>query len=128
MGSTGAFLETGGFTEKKWTEIGKMHGVKIIKKTNANNADQSLPPFSNTPGTAYILLDKKGRFKQYRQYKEDRSIDFDVDNGRHNNENSLHIHYGRGDNAKTIVIARGGTIVNQKLYNRFKIFLKGVKP
>lgn len=127
MGSTGAFLKTGGFTEKNWTEVGKTHGVKILKKIHASKANQSLPPFSNTPGTAYILLDQNGKFKQYRQYKEDRSLDFDIDYGPHNNNTSLHIHYGRGRNAKTAIIAKSGSIIDRRLYNRFKVFLKGVK-
>ena len=126
MGSTGAFLVTGGFKEQGWKEAGSMFGIKILKKiAKTGKEKQSLPPFSNTPGTAYILLNPDGSFKQYRQYKEDRGIDFDIDYGKHGNEISLHIHRGRSGNFELIASKKQG-IVNQELYNKFKKFLKGI--
>lgn len=127
MGSTGAFLESGGFKTQGWKEAGKMFGIKILKKKIKGKERQSLPPFSNTPGTAYILLDPDGHFKQFRQYGEDRRPLFDIDYGKHGNEVSLHVHYKRGKNQEPDIIAsKEKGIINQKLYNKFKKFLKGV--
>lgn len=126
MGSTGAFLNSGGFGEQGWDEVGKMFGIKILQKRTVGKECQSLPPFSNTPGTAYVLLNPDGSFKQYRQYKEDRSIDFDIDYGKHAGKVSLHKHNGRGDHNPTIIASKEDGIVNKSLYNKFKKFLKGL--
>lgn len=82
MGSTGAFPKTGGFTEQNWQEAGTFHGIKIlIKKSSHEQPD--LPFWSNTPGTGYLLLNKNGTFKQYRQYGENCKAIFDLDYGEH---------------------------------------------
>lgn len=127
MGSTGAFLESGGFKSQGWEENGRMYSIKILKKKTKGKERQSLPPFSNTPGTAYILLNPDGSFKQFRQYGEDRKPLFDIDYGKHDGKVSLHIHYKRGkDHEPDIVASKEDGIVDKKLYNKYKKFLKGV--
>lgn len=130
MGSTGAYLETGGFKEQGWKEAGSMYGVKVLKKKIKGNEKQSLPPFSNTPGTAYILLSPDGGFKQFCQYGEDRRLEFVIDYGRHGGaEPTVHIHRyenGKRQDEPEIIASKEKGILNQALYNKFKKFLKGV--
>lgn len=130
MGSSGAFLKSGGFTEQKWREVGTFHGIKILVRKN-NGEKPSLPFYSNTPGTGYLLLNKDGTFKQFRQFGENRKPLFDLDLGKHGKQISLHIHNYANNNRNSdnpIVIAiKGKGIVNKKLYNKFKPLLKGVK-
>ena len=117
MGSTGAFLETGGFKWQGWEDTGeKLCGLKILKKQTSNpNESQSLPLYSNTPGMAYVLLDEDGNFKQMIQYGEDYKESFLL----HRWEN------GKRQKAEIIASKEEG-IVNQELYNKFKKFLKGI--
>ena len=131
MGSSGAFLESGGFTEQKWREVGTFHGIKVLQKSNSNiNKAPSLPPYSSTPGTGYLLL-VNGRFKQYRQFGENRKPVFDLDLGKHNGQISLHIHYfingNRNSDNPTIIAIKGEGIKNKVLYNKYKPLLKGIK-
>ena len=130
MGSTGAFLETGGFKWQGWEDTGeKLCGLRILKKTTSHpNERQSLPYLSNTPGTAYVQLDEDGNFRQMIQYGEDRRPEFELDYGPDNNVESLHIHrWVNGKRQKAEVIAsKEEGIVNQALYNKFKKFLKGI--
>ena len=129
MGSTGAFLKTGGFGEQGWEDTKKrIAGIKVLRKLTEGNEKQSLPPYSNTPGTAYILLNSDGSFNQYRQYGENRYMEFDVDYGKHGNEVSLHIHYhtDKVREEPDIIASKKRGIVDKKLYNKFKKFLKGV--
>lgn len=98
MGSSGAFFKSGGFTEQKWKETETFHGIKILQKTKTNdNKTPSLPPFSSTPGTGYLLL-SNGKIKQYRQFGENRKPVFDLDLGKHDEQFSLHLHYYKNGN------------------------------
>ena len=142
VGSSGAFLETGGFKEQGWEATGKKtHGIKVIKKIIISKKDkQSLPLFSNTPGTAYILLDENGKFNIFRQYGEDRKALFDIEYGEHQHVLSLHIHRFDADGIREIdpdiiaydknhivdnyMLRYHNVIVDEKLYNKYKKFLK----
>lgn len=129
MGSTGAYLKTGGFKEYGWEEAGSMYGIKVLKKKTKGNEKQSLPPYCNTPGTAYILLNSDGGFKQFCQYGEDRGLEYIIDYGLHGGEVSLHIHHyknGKRQGEPDIIASKEKGVVDRKLYNKFKKFLKGV--
>ena len=128
MGSSGAFLDSGGFSEYKWEEEGTFHGIKILVKKNANKKP-SLPFYSNTPGTGYLLLNGKGVFKQFRQFGENRKPIYDLEYNEHKHKLSLHLHYyANGRQKEPIIIALpNGKIINKKLYNKFKPLLKGIK-
>ena len=130
MGSTGAYLKTGGFKEYGWEEAGSMYGIKVLKKKTKGKEKQSLPPFSNTPGTAYVLLNPDGSFKQFCQYGEDRSLEFVRDYGRDGGKYpNLHIHRcknGQRQGEPEIIASKEKGILNQALYNKYKKFLKGV--
>ena len=132
MGSSGAFLNSGGFTEQKWQEVGTFRKIKILQKTNANqNKAPSLPPLSSTPGTGYLLLNKNGEFRQFRQFDENRKPVFDLDLGKHNNQISLLLHQYkngvRNSNNPIIIASKEEGIINKALYNKYKPLLKGVK-
>jgi hypothetical protein len=129
MGSTGAYLKEGGFKEYCWKETGNMYGVKILEKKTKGKEKQSLPPFSNTPGTAYVLLDSGGKFKQFCQYGENRRLEFIIDYGPHGGAESLHVHWYKNGNRQgdpEIIASKEGGVVNRALYNKYKKFLKGV--
>ena len=130
MGSTGAYLETGGFKWKGWEDTGeKLCDLRVLKKITTNsNETQALPFFSNTPGTAYVLLDEDGRFKQMIQYGENRKPALELNYGPDNNVESFHIHrWINGVRQKAEIIAsKKEGIVNMALYNKYKSFLKGI--
>ena len=131
MGSTGAFLKSGGFSVEGWEETGQtIYGLKVLKKKDMKpNEPPALPLFSNTPGTAYIILDHKGAFKQMMEYGENRRPILELDYGPDRNVMSLHIHEWKdGVRQKAKVIAMpGGKIVDNKLYNKYRKLLKGLK-
>lgn len=81
MGGRGGFLASGGFsTPAQWHSAGLLYGVKILER-NDSSARIGLPGLSNTPGTAYVVLNKEGKFHQFRQFKKDRAPQFDIDYG-----------------------------------------------
>lgn len=131
MGSRGSFLRTGGFTSMEWKTVGKIMGVKILRKKSAKkNVKGNLPFYSNTPGTAYILLDIDEKFSQYRQYNEDRTPAFDIDYGRHDSKKPyLHMHVYEGGRrlAPIPITNEEGDIINENLYEKYKGLLKGIK-
>ena len=78
MGSRGAFLPQGGFSEPlKYQEIGKIEGVKVLRFTLTGS--QKLPERANT-SSAYIGVDKRGNVKQLRVF-EKRFPALDIDFG-----------------------------------------------
>ncbi len=98
MGGRGDALQKGGFTSQNYHSVGTINGVKILEKINRRPREKNnLPIMSNTPSTAYILLDEDGKFLQYRKYGSDRRALYDIDYGRHNStEDWLHIHFFKG--------------------------------
>ena len=132
MGSTGAFLKTGGFNYRGWEETNNMvSGIKVLRKiVEKNNEKQSLPPRSNTPGTGYALFNSNGEFSQYRQYGEDRKPVFDIEYNEHKHVLSLHIHYyvnGVRQKEPHVIAYNKGDIRDKQLYNKYKKLLKGTE-
>ena len=127
MGSSGAFLKKGGFKEYNWIETGKKYGIKVLKRKGAKL--NSLPHFSNTPGTAYLKYHEDGVFSQYIEYDEKRQKSFVIDLGPHKGIKTLHAHFysdGKPDGF-SVIVDSNGTVVNSKLYNKYKKLFKGVK-
>ena len=107
MGGRGDYLQKGGFTAQNYHVVGCINNVKVLERVNLNSREKNnLPIMSNTPSTAYVLLDENGRFLQYRKYGSDRRALYDIDYGRHNSQDDwLHIHFfkgGRGANARSL--------------------------
>lgn len=93
MGSRGAFLSQGGFSEPlKYQEIGKIEGVKILEKKNS--ASNNLPERANT-AAAYIAYDQNGRPKQLRVFeKRFPVLDIDFSHSHHHSlaKDDFHVH------------------------------------
>ncbi|MBR5418708.1 hypothetical protein IK110_00420 [Candidatus Saccharibacteria bacterium] len=131
MGSNGSFdPETGRTLQKfEWNDTGKtLCGVMIIEKKNKNDSI-SLPTKSASPGSAYVMLNKDGLFKYYSEFGENQMIKLRLDYGVHKGRTSFHLHeYDENGNETTTVIAsREEGVINEKLYNKYKNFLKGIK-
>lgn len=106
MGGRGAFSSRGGFTKWEYRSTGEViAGTKVIEKIGSKSA--SLPQFSNTPNTMYILK-SNGRYTELGVYGPDRRIRKVIDiTHRHTNRTKhgikevlkkgvAHIHHIRG--------------------------------
>ena len=126
MGSTGSFLESGGFNAPaQWHTIDYIDGIKVIDPKDPKKRP-NLPARSNTPGTTYISLNKdEGRtFNQLRVYDEKRMPVFDIDYGIHGKDKYLHVHYFvDGKRQSEPLRLHPG----DDLYERYKRVFKGVK-
>lgn len=99
MGSRGFTLEK---ATPGWDTAGYIDGVKVLRRKGTNN--DTLPPFSNTPGTTYVRI-SDGRFKLLRVYDENRSPRYDIEYGPNHSQGSfLHLHRWR--NGKRVERAR----------------------
>ncbi|MCQ2571252.1 MAG: polymorphic toxin type 24 domain-containing protein [Candidatus Saccharibacteria bacterium] len=130
MGSNGSYDPETGRTLRKfeWEYTGStLCGIEIIKKKN-DKESISLPPKSATPGSAYVMLDKDGNFKHYAEYGENQKMKLRLDYGMHGGKKSFHVHeYDENGRETTTVIASNEEgIIDEKLYNKYKKFLKGL--
>lgn len=109
MGGRGAMLQQKASTRiPEYKCVGFINGIKVLENLNGKNT--WLPEMSNTPNTKYILKNKNGDFRKYREYDYSRRpiLDIELDS------KGLHIHYfkgdlgtrGRGDKGKTTETAR----------------------
>ena len=99
MGSRGAFLPQGGFSEPlKYQEIGKIGDVKVLRDPTAKK--QSLPQRANT-SSAYVGVDSRGVVKQLRVFeKRFPAIDIDFGHSHHCGlaKEDFHVHeYPNGE-------------------------------
>ena len=127
MGGRGAYSEgkASGFT---YETVGKIDGVKIINPTSKRDS-LKLPEESHTARNRYLILDKAGVFRQYREYNENHQVVFEI--GYHfesgmskGGESVLHVH----EYASPGVEHRGKArdITTDEIM-RYKSLLKGVK-
>ena len=130
MGSSGSYLKSGGFSSREWEQVGTINGIKVLKKIGTKKRSKgNLPFYSNTPGTAYILLNSDGKFSQFRQYGEDRMPEFDIDYGRHDSDKPYlhkHTYKGKVRSKPTPITKEDGDIIKKDLYEKYKGFLKGI--
>ncbi|MBQ8286791.1 MAG: hypothetical protein IJZ10_10920 [Thermoguttaceae bacterium] len=99
MGSRGAFLPQGGFSEPlKYQEIGKIEGVKVLGKKNS--ASNNLPERANT-AAAYVACDQNGQPKQLRVFERRfPALDIDFGHSHHHgmSKDDFHVHeYQNGE-------------------------------
>ena len=131
MGSNGSFDQETGKTLQKfdWKDTGStLCGIKIIKKKREGDS-VGLPTKSASPGSAYVMLDKDGKFKHYAEYGEDQIIRLRLDYGTHNSKRSFHLHrYDRGiaNGTITTIASHEKGIIDEELYNKYRRFLKGI--
>jgi hypothetical protein len=91
MGGRGAMLgKRPSERVPEYKTVGYIAGIKVLEPIKGHG---KLPEMSNTPNTKYILLDRKGDFKQLRTYDYSRHpvLDIEVE------KKVLHIHYYKGD-------------------------------
>ncbi len=109
--------------------VKRVLNVKVLRKKTGNSKEkQSLPFYSHTENTKYILEDKNGDFKQLREYVNHRACG-DLDFGVHNGKTTLHYHTfnNNGHETTLIIIDEGGEIENIKMYNIFKDIIERYK-
>ena len=77
MGSRGASAN-GSKIPSGWQLVDYFYGVPILRPTNPKQS-LSLPNKSNMPGVAYLLYDRKGKFKQLRIFGDNMQPVMDID-------------------------------------------------
>ena len=124
MGSRGHSLPDGGFTIKEWKSTGLLYGTKVLERVDTSSRT-GLPGMSNTPGTAYVAVNKEGNFHQFRQYGPDRNPLFDIDYGMDTpllgRERGIHIHeYVDG-------VRQPGRLLTEEEMAKYKKFFVGIE-
>lgn len=125
MGGRSGFLASGGFsTPDQWHSVGLLYGIKVLKR-NDPKSRTGLPGFSNTPGTAYVAVNKERRFHQLRQYGKDRRPLFDIDYGEDSpltgrGRRALHIHEYNSEGKRL-----GGRWLTDEEKRKYGKFFKG---
>lgn len=123
MGSSGSFLESGGFNAPtRCHTVDYVDGVKVLAPKDPK-ASISLPERSNTPGTAYVSYRKDGTFNQCVVFDANRMPVYEIDYGVHDHIKSLHVHfYPNGERSKKPIMLYPG----DELYEKYKKLFKGV--
>ena len=128
MGGRGTFA-SGKNVAFSYETVGKIAGVKVLQPKN-REASLRLPEEAHS-SKAYVLFDKGGTFRQYREYNNRHEIILEI--GYHN-EPALgrgkilhaHIHLTPGivnhGEAQKIKLVPGNP-----LYEKYKYLFKGVK-
>ncbi len=127
MGGRGTFA-SGNNVAYTYKTVGKINGVKVLQPQNSNNA-LKLPEESHS-STAYLLLDKTGVFRQYREYNDRHEVVLEI--GYHNEpvlgqDKILHAHIHA---TPGIINHRSAQKIRlfpgDPLYEKYKHLFKGV--
>ena len=127
MGGRGTFA-SGNNVAYTYKTVGKINGVKVLQPQNSNNA-LKLPEESHS-STAYLLLDKNGVFRQYREYNDRHEVVLEI--GYHNEpvlgqDKILHAHIHA---TPGIINHRSAQKIRlfpgDPLYEKYKHLFKGV--
>ena len=85
-----------------------------------------MPGLSNTLGTAYISVNKEGKFHQLRQYRDDRTPRFDIDYGIDapltGSDGAIHIHEYDGEEKRL-----EGRWLSRAEYKRYRKYFREVE-
>lgn len=100
MGGSKKYIDTGGFEEQTYKQIGTTsNDIKIVKKIGEDNSNT--PMFSNTPYTMYAVLNSEDNIlKQISIYggKDGRQKIKDIDYGHeHTNINGNGMHFAKNE-------------------------------
>lgn len=93
MGGKGTY-SLGKSPDYIYETVGKIDGVKVLEPIDKTKTFK-LPEESHTAGNHYVLLNKGGIFRQYREYDNDHQLVFEI--GYHpepklGKGNVLHVH------------------------------------
>ena len=124
MGGRGTFAR-GNVVSYAYETVGKIDGVKVLQKLD-KRASAGLPEEAHS-SSAYILLNKDGVFRMYREYDDNHYLRFEI--AYHPEKNIdpfrkpvLHIHEYKPDNFSDR-IARPLT---KQEYEKYKKYFKGL--
>ena len=125
MGGRGTFA-AGKTVAYTYETAGKIEGVKVLQKLD-KKASGGLPEEAHS-SLAYILLNKNGTFKMYREYDKNHYLRFEI--GYHPEKNIdpsrkpvLHIHEYKPDDFSN----RTPRALTDAEYKKYKKFFKGVE-
>lgn len=124
MGGRGTFA-AGNPVAYRYETVGTIEGVKVLQKSD-KTASGGLPEEAHS-SSAYIMLNKNGQFRMYREYDINHYLRFeiayhpekDIDPSR---KPVLHVHeYMSGDFSN-----RQARPLTQSEYEKYKKYFKGV--
>ncbi len=124
MGGRGTFA-AGNSVAYRYETVGEINGVKILQKLD-KNASGGLPEEAHS-SSAYILLNKNGQFRMYREYDSNHYLRFeiayhpekDIDSSR---KPVLHVHEYQPDDFSS----RQPRPLTKLEYEKYKKYFKGV--
>ncbi|MCM1277336.1 MAG: hypothetical protein NC299_18585 [Lachnospiraceae bacterium] len=124
MGGRGTYA-AGNNVAYTYKTVGMVEGVKVLQKVD-NKASHGLPEESHS-SSAYIMLNKDGDFRMYREYDENHYLRFEID---YHPEKSidplrkpvLHVHEYNPDDFTN----RKPRPLTQEEYNKYKKYFKGL--
>lgn len=129
MGGRGTYA-AGKEVSYTYETVGKIDDVKILQPIDKSKSFK-LPEESHTGSNRYVLLNKDGVFRQYREYNDRHEVVLEI--GYHHEAglgegDVLHIHIHKKPGVQyhtdTTTIKRRLTVEE---YEKYKKFLKGVK-
>ena len=124
MGGRGTFA-SGRLVPYRYETVGSIQGVKVLEKLD-KRASRGLPEEAHG-SPAYLLLNKEGEFRMYREYDENHHLRFeiayhpekDIDASR---KPVLHVHeYKAGDFS-----SRTTRPLTSEEYEKYKKFFRGL--
>lgn len=124
MGGRGTYA-VGNNVAYRYETVGKIDGVKILQKLD-KNASGGLPEEAHA-SSAYIMLNKDGQFRMYREYDSNRYLRFEIAYHPEKSIDSsrkpvLHVHeYQPGDFSNRQVRR-----LTKSEYEKYRKYFKGV--
>lgn len=126
MGGRGTYA-VGNSVAYSYKTVGKIEGVKVLQPIDSRRS-YSMPPEAHS-SSQYIILDKKGVFRQYVEYNENHLPIFEI--GYHfesgmskRGESVMHVHEYSKPGIEHRMPARR---ITQKEYEKYKKYFKGVE-
>ena len=125
MGGRGTFA-SGNNVAHSYETVGKIDGVKVLQKLD-KRASGGLPEEAHS-SSAYIMLNKDGDFRMYREYDDNHYLRFeiayhpekDIDPSR---KPVLHVHEYKPGNFSD----RAARPLTKQEYEKYKKYFKGLK-
>lgn len=124
MGGRGTFANDNN-VPFRYETVGKIGNVKVLQKLD-KKASGGLPEEAHS-SSAYILLNKNGFFRMYREYDNNHHLRFEI--GYHPEKNIdpsrepvLHVHEYKPDN----FTSRTTRKLTRQEYEKYKKYFKGL--